>query len=113
MNDSAIMSPSQMIMVADSRALKTVPSGSWEANLDPTATGPAGSGQLPSNRHNYRTDLAFCDGHSERPLRNDVINPAPANLWRTRWNNDNQFHTECKWTTLSIANPSFQLDPSY
>jgi len=113
MSDAAIMSPSQMIMLADSRALKTGVGGSWEANLDPTATGPAGAGQLPSNRHNYKTDMAFCDGHSERPLRNDVISPAPGNVWRSRWNNDNQPHPECKWTTLSIANPAYQLDPSY
>jgi prepilin-type N-terminal cleavage/methylation domain-containing protein len=114
MSDSAIMSPSQMIMVADSRALKTNDNGSWEANLDPTDTRTATGGQLPSNRHNYKTDMAFCDGHSERPLRNDVINPSPLNIfWRARWNNDNQPHLECTWTTISIANPAYQLDPSY
>jgi prepilin-type N-terminal cleavage/methylation domain-containing protein/prepilin-type processing-associated H-X9-DG protein len=113
MKDSAIVSPSRMILLADSRALQVGNGNSWEANLDPHDTAAGGGGQLPSNRHNYRTDIAFCDGHSERPLRNDTINPAPANEWRARWNNDNQLHDELTWTTLSRANPAYQLDPSY
>jgi prepilin-type N-terminal cleavage/methylation domain-containing protein/prepilin-type processing-associated H-X9-DG protein len=113
MKDSAIVSPSRMILLADSRALQIGTGGSWEANLDPHDTAPGGGGQLPSNRHNYRTDMAFCDGHSERPLRNDTINPALTNEWRARWNNDNQLHDELRWTTLSTANPAYQLDPSY
>jgi prepilin-type N-terminal cleavage/methylation domain-containing protein len=113
MRDTAVMSPSLMIMLADSRALKTGAAGSWEANLDPTDTRTKTGGQLPSNRHNYKTDMAFCDGHSERPLRNDVISPSPISTWRARWNNDNQPHLECTWSTLSPANPAYQLDPSY
>jgi prepilin-type N-terminal cleavage/methylation domain-containing protein/prepilin-type processing-associated H-X9-DG protein len=113
MKEGSIVSPSRMILLADTRALQTGMGNSWEANLDPHDTAPGGGGQLPSNRHNYRSDIAFCDGHSERPLRNDVINPAPANEWRARWNNDNQLHDELTWTTLSRANPAYQLDPSY
>jgi prepilin-type processing-associated H-X9-DG protein len=113
MSDASIVSPSLMIMLADTRALQTGTSGEWEANLDPTDTAAGGGGQLPSNRHNYTTDMAFCDGHSERPLRNDTINPAPSNMWRNRWNNDNQPHNESTWQTLSPANPAYQLDPSY
>jgi prepilin-type processing-associated H-X9-DG protein len=113
MKDGAIVSPSRMIMLADTRALQVGNGGSWEANLDPTDTAPGGGGQLPSNRHNYRSDIAFCDGHSERPLRNDVINPALTNEWRARWDNDNQLHPELRWTTLSTANPAYKLDPSY
>jgi prepilin-type N-terminal cleavage/methylation domain-containing protein len=114
MKDTAIVAPAQMIMLADTRALPiNEDSGSWEANLDPTDTGSATGGQLPSNRHEYKSDMVFCDGHSEKVLRNDAINPAAASLWRTRWNNDNKPHLELTWTTLSKANPAYQLDPSY
>jgi len=53
----------------------------------------------------------FCDGHAEKVLRNDVINPTASNLWRSRWNNDNQPHNEVTWTVPSaVANT---LDPSW
>jgi prepilin-type N-terminal cleavage/methylation domain-containing protein len=112
MKDTAVVAPAQMIMLADGRALLTGNSGSWEANLDPTDTGDS-DGQLPSNRHNWRTDVMCCDGHVEKPLRSDVINEAPSNAWRSRWNNDNQPHNELTWTPLSPSNPSAGLDPSY
>jgi prepilin-type processing-associated H-X9-DG protein len=88
----------------------------WEANLDPTDTGGSGSagdsGQLPSNRHNFKTDIGFCDGHVEIAPRNDVVNEAINAPWRHRWNNDNKPHNEVTWPPLaaSFAN---QLDPSY
>jgi prepilin-type N-terminal cleavage/methylation domain-containing protein len=113
MSDASVVSPSLMILVGDTRALEINNGGGFEANMDPTDTAAGGGGQLPSNRHNYTVDLVFCDGHSERPLRNDIISPAPSNQWRYRWNNDNQPHNECTWQTLSPANPAFQLDPSY
>jgi len=114
LSDTAVVSPSLMIMLADTRALPAaLDNNSWEANLDPTDTAPGGGGQLPSNRHNYMTDIVFCDGHSERPLRNDVINPTQSNTWRSRWNNDNQPHNELTWQPLSSANTAYQLDPSY
>ncbi len=112
-SDASVVSPSLMIMLADTRALQTGTGGQFEANLDPTDTAPGGGGQLPSNRHNYKTDMSFCDGHAEKPLRNDTINPAASNMWRSRWNNDNQPHNESTWSTLSIANPAYQLDPSH
>jgi len=131
--DSDIVVPSQMIALADTRALPVGQnSGSWEANLDPTDmpdSGQAGDGgQEPSNRHNYRTDIACCDGHVEKALRNDKSpnNPTPMNLidstpnnpWRQRWNNDNQYHNEVTWpSTASTVNMGAQslylLDPSY
>jgi hypothetical protein len=41
----------------------------------------------------------FCDGHVESPRRNDVIDPTQ-NLWRMRWNNDDNPHTEIpNWST--------------
>jgi prepilin-type processing-associated H-X9-DG protein len=85
-------------------------------------------GQEPCNRHNYKTDVAFCDGHVEKVMRNDKApgNPAPMHLidttpknpWRCRWNRDNQPHNELTWPTVaSTANMGSQsmylLDPSY
>jgi hypothetical protein len=114
MSDTMVVAPALMIMLADTRAL---PAGSdntsWEANLDPTDTTSATGGQLPANRHNYTTDIVFCDGHSERPLRTLVINEATGNIWRGRWNNDNLTHDELSWTPLPAASPFNQLDPSY
>jgi prepilin-type N-terminal cleavage/methylation domain-containing protein len=115
--DYDVIATSQMINLADTRALPvSQDSGSWEANLDPTDTqdnaSTGFSGQLPSNRHNYKTDIAFCDGHTEIAVRNDVVNPAINAAWRHRWNNDNQPHNEVSWPALA---PGFanQLDPSY
>jgi len=106
-----------MIMSADTRALSpssdSADNGSWEANLDPTDTTSSTCGQLPSNRHNYKTDIAFCDGHTESPLRSLVISPTQNNVWRQRWNNDNQVHNEINWSPLSPVNPASALDPSY
>ncbi len=113
LSDATVISPSLMIMLGDTRALQVTGTGSFEANMDPTDTTSATSGQLPSNRHDFKTDMAFCDGHSERPIRNDTINPALNNMWRFRWNNDNQPHNELTWTMLSPGNPASQLDPSH
>ncbi len=85
--DSAVVSPSDMIVLGDSK-----PDGSWDANFDPTQ-----SDQWPSNRHGGRTDLMFADGHADSPKRKDVIDPKNAQ-WRARWNNDNKPHAEINWT---------------
>jgi prepilin-type N-terminal cleavage/methylation domain-containing protein/prepilin-type processing-associated H-X9-DG protein len=133
--DTDIVAPAQMINLADTRALPVQDdSMSWEANLDPTDLGndPQGgsSGQEPSNRHNYKTDVAFCDGHTEKVMRNDKNpgNSAPINLidttqnnpWRSRWNRDNKPHNELVWPTVAstagASNPVdnlYNLDPSY
>jgi prepilin-type N-terminal cleavage/methylation domain-containing protein len=115
MKDTKVRAPAQMIMLADTRALQpsTMFDNSWEANLDPTDTDSTTQGQLPSNRHDYKTDLAFCDGHSERAIRNSIIDPSPGSVWRPRWNSDNQPHPEFTWATISKASPAYQLDPSY
>lgn len=113
LSDAVIIAPSLMIALGDTRALQVTGTGSFEANMDPTDTTSATSGQLPSNRHNYVCDLAFCDGHSERPMRNDIISPILNNQWRFRWNNDNQPHNEITWTQITSANPANALDPSY
>jgi prepilin-type N-terminal cleavage/methylation domain-containing protein/prepilin-type processing-associated H-X9-DG protein len=96
--DTTVRRPVDMIAIGDVRSdAATI---NFNANLDPvigdsgdntdTATG---HDQCPSNRHDYRTDLLFADGHVESPKRNDAINPNN-NTWRARWNNDNDPHTE-------------------
>jgi prepilin-type N-terminal cleavage/methylation domain-containing protein len=114
--DSAVISPANMIAMADSRALQiTSTSGTFEADLDPTdipdSKQGGDGGQLPSNRHNYKTVINFCDGHTDLVFRNALISPAINNLWRKSWNNDNQYHNEVTWPALT---PDFnQLDPSF
>ena len=131
--DTTIVAPAQMINFADTRALPASEDGnSWEANLDPTDLGSdsqgGSGGQEPSNRHNYKTDIACCDGHAEKAMRNDkapgratpmnLIDTTPNNPWRSRWNRDNKPHNEMTWPTVaSTANMGSQsmylLDPSY
>ncbi|MCL4787238.1 MAG: DUF1559 domain-containing protein [Verrucomicrobia bacterium] len=96
--ESQVKSPSEMIMLGDSK-----PDGSFDGNIDPK--NPL---EWPSNRHNRRTVLMFCDGHAEAPRRKDVIDPNN-HLWRRRWNNDNLPHTEFTWT----VNPAQEnrIDP--
>jgi prepilin-type N-terminal cleavage/methylation domain-containing protein/prepilin-type processing-associated H-X9-DG protein len=90
--DSMILRPVDMIAIGDVRSDAKVLN--FNANLDPVIDDAPdnlaanGHDQAPSNRHNYRTDLLFADGHVESPKRNDVINPND-NTWRARWNNNN------------------------
>jgi prepilin-type N-terminal cleavage/methylation domain-containing protein/prepilin-type processing-associated H-X9-DG protein len=89
--DSAVVSPSQMIMLGDSKpgngtsAKPTV--GEFDANIDPKSPGDG-----PANRHNFRTVLMFADGHSEAVLRRLLVDPKN-DEWRARWNNDNKAHS--------------------
>jgi len=99
--DTMVVSPSQMIMIGDVPAVKNSALIAFNANLDPTDNSP-GHTQWPANRHSLRTDIACADGHAEHPKRNDVINPAPGNAWRSRWNNDNQPHNEVTWTVNPV-----------
>jgi prepilin-type N-terminal cleavage/methylation domain-containing protein/prepilin-type processing-associated H-X9-DG protein len=128
MRDARIVAPAQMIAMMDGRAILN---GTWEANVDPTDTPNSSQGgdggQEPSNRHNYKTVVAFCDGHVEIVQRNDkapgnpapmnLIDPTPGNPWRSRWNNDNKPHNELTWdaisTTAGSAQSLYLLDPSY
>ncbi len=91
MKDSMVLSPSEMIMLGDSKPGDGTTSkptrGSFDANLD-----PRNIAELPSNRHNYRTDLMFADGHAESALRRNVVDPKN-DSWRARWNNDNLAHS--------------------
>jgi prepilin-type N-terminal cleavage/methylation domain len=103
--DSQIKRPSDMIMLGDSK-----PDGHFDGNIDPVSSQADNSQgeQWPSNRHNKRTVLMFTDGHAEAPLRKDVIDPNNQ-LWRARWNNDNEPHNEVSWT----VNPALEskIDP--
>ncbi len=94
--ESMVVSPSQMIMLGDVKAPRDDTLIDCDADIDPTDNSP-GHSQWPSNRHNYRTDLLFTDGHSESVRRHDLIDPRNR-LWRARWNNDNQPHMEISWT---------------
>ena len=85
LGESKVVNPSDMIMLGDSR-----PDGSFDGNIDPTT-----ATEWPSNRHERRTVLMFCDGHAEAPLRNEVIDPKNDN-WRRRWSNKNI--PEGNWT---------------
>ncbi|HZM03221.1 MAG TPA: prepilin-type N-terminal cleavage/methylation domain-containing protein [Candidatus Saccharimonadales bacterium] len=117
--DTAVVAPSRMIMLADTRALPVnQDSGSWEANLDPTdnLTSIGFGGQLPSNRHDYKCDFTFCDSHVEKDKRDDVVNSSPTSRWRASWNNDNQPHagdSSNGWTGRAMDPALELLDPSY
>jgi prepilin-type N-terminal cleavage/methylation domain-containing protein/prepilin-type processing-associated H-X9-DG protein len=76
--ESKVVSPSDMIMLADSK-----PDRTWDGNIDPTT-----QTEWPSNRHQKKTVLMFCDGHAESAARNTVIDPKN-DYWHRRWNNDN------------------------
>ncbi len=85
--EAQVFAPSDMIMLADSKPGATGSpkdkQGSYDANIDPTT-----SSEWPSNRHNRRTVMMFCDGHAEAANRNDVIEPKNEK-WHRRWNHDN------------------------
>jgi prepilin-type N-terminal cleavage/methylation domain-containing protein/prepilin-type processing-associated H-X9-DG protein len=91
LRESMVKSPSQMIGFADLPSVENPALIQFNANLDPTDV-TFGHSQCPANRHNFRTDILFCDAHVETPRRNDVRDPNNS-LWRSRWNNDNDPHT--------------------
>ena len=100
--DSMVISPANMIAVADVRSdtpagtikfsANTTPPTGWTLDQD-----AAWHPQVPCNRHNFNTDILSADGHVESPRRSDVVDPNN-NYWRSRWNNDNQPHPESAWT---------------
>ena len=109
--ESAIRSPSNMLALGDVRSDATTID--FNANLDPVIGDASDNDgvthdQCPTNRHNYRTDLLFADGHVESPKRNDAINPLDNN-WRAKWNNDNDPHLPgtangtANWTLSNVS----------
>lgn len=90
--DTMVRSPSQFISFGEVPSVENPALIDFNANLDPTDT-TFGHSQCPANRHSYRTNLTFSDGHVESPKRNEVRDPVNM-LWRSRWDNDNNPHTE-------------------
>jgi prepilin-type N-terminal cleavage/methylation domain-containing protein/prepilin-type processing-associated H-X9-DG protein len=103
--ESTVRSPVDMIMLGDSKpgdgTSQKPTRGAFDANVDPTTPS-----EWPSNRHNRRTVLMFCDGHAEAALRTMVIDPKN-DAWHRRWNNDNSLAGT--WTVN--ANEANRLDP--
>ncbi len=100
--DSMLASPVNMIAVADVRSDTPAGQIQFSANTTPPTSWTVSQQlgwhpQVPSNRHNFNTDILFAEGHVESPRRSDVIDPNN-NYWRARWNNDNQPHPESTWT---------------
>lgn len=108
--ESTIKKPSDMIALGDCRSDTPANIIQFNANLDPVIgdasdNDPVNHPQAPCNRHNFRTDILFADGHVETPRRSDVIDPTQ-NLWRSRWNNDNSPHLEiANWPTANTSSP--------
>jgi prepilin-type N-terminal cleavage/methylation domain-containing protein/prepilin-type processing-associated H-X9-DG protein len=106
--ESMVRSPSDMIMLADSKpgdgstAKPTV--GNFDANVDPKRLGDG-----PANRHNFRTVIMFADGHADAALRREVVNPKN-DAWRARWNNDNLAHSPR--TRENPIVPDWTLNPA-
>lgn len=97
--ESMVKSPSQFISFGEVPSVENPALISFNANMDPTTTS-FGHTECPANRHSYRTDLVFNDGHVESPRRNDVRDPLNS-IWRARWNNDNDPHNEVPaWSRL-------------
>lgn len=100
--EAKVRRPVDMIAVGDCRSDTPASQIQFNANLDPVVGDASDNNvtwhtQCPCNRHNYRTDLLFAEGHVESPKRNDVIDPQNM-YWRPRWNNDNNPHTTVSWT---------------
>ena len=112
--DTDVRKPVDMIMLADVRAQPDPNLINMDADVDPTDNSQ-GHSQWPSNRHNYRVDILFADGHCESARRPPMIDPNNA-VWRRRWNNDNRAHdgrdgdAVPTWTVDPVA--AGQLDHS-
>jgi prepilin-type N-terminal cleavage/methylation domain-containing protein/prepilin-type processing-associated H-X9-DG protein len=105
--ESMVRRPSEMIMLGDARAFanpRVDSPNAWPANLDPTQ-----ADQWPSNRHDRKTNLLFCDGHAQGARRSDVID-SRNQMWRARWNNDNSPHMEVGYWTVDPKQEA-KLDP--
>jgi prepilin-type N-terminal cleavage/methylation domain-containing protein/prepilin-type processing-associated H-X9-DG protein len=103
--EGAVKSPAEMIMLSDSKpgdGTSAKPTrGQFDGNIDPTT-----STEWPSNRHNRRCVVMFCDGHAESAIRNEVISPTN-DRWHRRWNNDNSLYGS--WSVN--ASDASRMDP--
>jgi prepilin-type processing-associated H-X9-DG protein len=83
-----------MIWICDVPSIPQGVTPNFNANCEPADVKTvSGHSACPANRHNFRTDVLFCDGHVESPKRNDLRSPVNG-FWRARWNNDNDPHNE-------------------
>jgi prepilin-type N-terminal cleavage/methylation domain-containing protein/prepilin-type processing-associated H-X9-DG protein len=112
--DSMVKSPSEMIMLGDSKPGNGQPKpkvGAFDANVDPRSLDDG-----PANRHNFKTVLMFADGHADAARRREIVDPRN-DRWRARWNNDNLAHSPRTRETPIIADWSVneasesRLDP--
>jgi prepilin-type processing-associated H-X9-DG protein/prepilin-type N-terminal cleavage/methylation domain-containing protein len=85
--ESRIVSPADMIAVADSKT-----DGNWDSAIDPADTL---DGEWPSKRHGGGANTLFCDGRVERIDQPELVKASPEA--RRRWNNDFQPHQELWW----------------
>lgn len=100
--DTMVRAPAKMIAIGDVRSDAPAGTVKFNANMH-IGVNNSPNPQFPCNRHNYRTDLLFADGHAENPLRNDVINPTNA-VWRACWNNDNDPHWDIpNWSVTNTT----------
>jgi prepilin-type N-terminal cleavage/methylation domain-containing protein/prepilin-type processing-associated H-X9-DG protein len=114
-SDTSVLRPSEMIALGD---VLGSPNGkaSFDANLDPTGQRSLNSlGQsteIPSNRHNYRSNLMFADGHVDATgKRTDTCNPNNT-MWRRRWNNDNLAHNGAPGEGTAYPGALWSFPPS-
>jgi len=103
--DTDVRKPVDMIMLADVRAQPDPNLINMDADVDPTDNRP-GHSQWPSNRHDYRVDILFTDGHCESARRPAMIDPNNT-VWRRRWNNDNRAHDGKEGDAV----PTWPVDP--
>jgi prepilin-type processing-associated H-X9-DG protein len=105
--ESQILAPFEMILAADSK-----PGNGGKVTRDSTGAfdaiiSPRNVDSMPSNRHDSRTVIVFCDGHTEAPRRNEVVDPNNER-WHRRWNNNHEL-SEYSWTVDQAA--AAQRDP--
>jgi prepilin-type N-terminal cleavage/methylation domain-containing protein len=92
--DTKVVKPTEMIWICDVPSVAQNITPNFNANTEPADVKTvSGHSACPANRHNYRTDVLFCDAHVEAPKRNDLRDPNNT-LWRARWNNDYNPHLE-------------------
>lgn len=92
--DTSVAKPTEMIWICDVPSVPQNVVPAFNGNCEPADVKTvSGHSACPANRHNYRTDVLFCDGHVESPKRNDLRDPNNS-TWRARWNSDNNPHME-------------------
>jgi prepilin-type N-terminal cleavage/methylation domain-containing protein/prepilin-type processing-associated H-X9-DG protein len=81
-NESKIVAPSDMIVIADSLA-----DGFWDQWITPQSSYPS---SFPAKRHNGGAQVLFADSHATWMRQSELISTRPDA--RSRWNMDHQPH---------------------